>query len=254
MRFGIIPAVISPYVLQAIGPRQAQRYFQSGERFDAARAGPWVWSARWWPGRPAGRAGGGAGRVAARAARARNAPARELIAAVHGRPLGEATDEDTAQRIARQRAYRRSARKASPPFWKTPGRLAALSLPDSAVHHNNHWRKTPMTLNRTPLASPSGLSTAAGRRHPVRRHRRNPESVSARGAADSALNIGQTTRVTSNSSLIGFQGAEDLGNGLKAIWQVESGLAIDTGGGNFGTRDTFIGLTSPSMGTLQLGY
>ncbi len=30
--------------------------------------------------------------------------ARELIAAVHGRPLGEATDEDTAQRIARQRA------------------------------------------------------------------------------------------------------------------------------------------------------
>ncbi|WP_277060791.1 enoyl-CoA hydratase-related protein, partial [Rivihabitans pingtungensis] len=38
VRFGIIPAVISPYVLQAIGPRQAQRYFQSGERFDAARA------------------------------------------------------------------------------------------------------------------------------------------------------------------------------------------------------------------------
>ena len=35
---------------------------------------------------------------------------------------------------------------------------------------------------------------------------------------------------------------------------MESGLAIDTGGGNFGTRDTFIGLTSPSMGTLQLGY
>ena len=35
---------------------------------------------------------------------------------------------------------------------------------------------------------------------------------------------------------------------------MESGLAIDTGGGNFGTRDTFIGLTGPSMGTLQLGY
>ena len=32
------------------------------------------------------------------------------------------------------------------------------------------------------------------------------------------------------------------------------GLAIDTGGGNFGTRDTFIGLTGPSMGTLQLGF
>ena len=53
------------------------------------------------------------------------------------------------------------------------------------------------------------------------------ESVSARGAANSSKNIGQTTRVNSNSSLIGFKGSEDLGNGLKAIWQVESGVAID---------------------------
>lgn len=37
-RFGIIPAVISPYVLRAIGPRQALRYFQSAERFGARRA------------------------------------------------------------------------------------------------------------------------------------------------------------------------------------------------------------------------
>lgn len=74
VRFGIIPAVISPYVLQAIGPRQAQRYFQSGERFDAARAlamglvsevaPPPSWTRGWrrWPSR------------CARAARARNAP------------------------------------------------------------------------------------------------------------------------------------------------------------------------------------
>lgn len=113
-----------------------------------------------------------------------------------------------------------------------------------------------MTLNRTLLAlTLSGLSTAA--LADVTLYGaidETLESVSARGAANSALNIGQTTRVTSNSSLIGFKGAEDLGNGLKAIWQVESGLAIDTGGGNFGTRDTFIGLTGPSMGTLQLGY
>ncbi|HEX5394408.1 MAG TPA: enoyl-CoA hydratase/isomerase family protein [Rhodocyclaceae bacterium] len=37
-KFGIIPSVISPYVLRAIGPRQALRYFQSAERFDAQRA------------------------------------------------------------------------------------------------------------------------------------------------------------------------------------------------------------------------
>jgi methylglutaconyl-CoA hydratase len=38
VKFGIIPAVISPYVLRAIGPRQALRYFQSAERISAERA------------------------------------------------------------------------------------------------------------------------------------------------------------------------------------------------------------------------
>ena len=38
VKFGIIPAAISPYVLRAIGERQAARYFQSGERIDAVHA------------------------------------------------------------------------------------------------------------------------------------------------------------------------------------------------------------------------
>ena len=38
VRFGIIPSAISPYVLRAIGARQAYRYFQSAERIDAQRA------------------------------------------------------------------------------------------------------------------------------------------------------------------------------------------------------------------------
>jgi len=38
VKFGIIPAVISPYVLRAIGPRHALRYFQSGEKIGAERA------------------------------------------------------------------------------------------------------------------------------------------------------------------------------------------------------------------------
>ncbi len=38
VKFGIIPSAISPYVLRAIGARQATRYFQSAERIDAARA------------------------------------------------------------------------------------------------------------------------------------------------------------------------------------------------------------------------
>jgi len=38
VRLGLIPSVISPYVIAAIGSRAARRYFLSGESFDAARA------------------------------------------------------------------------------------------------------------------------------------------------------------------------------------------------------------------------
>ncbi len=35
VKLGFIPATISPYVVDAIGPRAARRYFQTGERFGA---------------------------------------------------------------------------------------------------------------------------------------------------------------------------------------------------------------------------
>jgi len=38
VRLGLIPAVISPYVVAAIGERAARRYFLTAERFDAAEA------------------------------------------------------------------------------------------------------------------------------------------------------------------------------------------------------------------------
>lgn len=38
VKLGIIPAMISPYVIAAIGPRYAHRYMLSGEEFDAAEA------------------------------------------------------------------------------------------------------------------------------------------------------------------------------------------------------------------------
>lgn len=38
VRLGLIPAVISPYVVAAMGSRQARRYFLTAERFDAAEA------------------------------------------------------------------------------------------------------------------------------------------------------------------------------------------------------------------------
>jgi methylglutaconyl-CoA hydratase len=38
VKLGIMPAVISPYVVEAIGTRAARRYFQTAESFDAAEA------------------------------------------------------------------------------------------------------------------------------------------------------------------------------------------------------------------------
>lgn len=38
VRLGLTPATISPYVVAAIGPRQARRYFLTAERFDADTA------------------------------------------------------------------------------------------------------------------------------------------------------------------------------------------------------------------------
>lgn len=38
VRLGILPAVIGPYVAEAIGPRAARRYMLTGERFDADEA------------------------------------------------------------------------------------------------------------------------------------------------------------------------------------------------------------------------
>ncbi len=38
VRIGIIPSIIAPYVIAAIGERQSRRYFMTAERFDAVKA------------------------------------------------------------------------------------------------------------------------------------------------------------------------------------------------------------------------
>ena len=67
--------------------------------------------------------------------------------------------------------------------------------------------------------------------------------------------LGNTNRVSSNSSHIGFKGAEALGNGLTALFQIESGVNFDTGNASntFASRDTFAGLSSTSLGTVVFG-
>ena len=104
VKFGIIPSAISPYVLRAIGPRHALRYFQSAERISAPRALEI----------------GLVGEVVAldeldasigklvdallQGGPLAQKAAKDLIAAVNGKNIDQLISEETAQRIARQRA------------------------------------------------------------------------------------------------------------------------------------------------------
>ncbi|WP_027136103.1 enoyl-CoA hydratase-related protein [Geminicoccus roseus] len=38
VRLGLVPAIVAPFVMRAMGPRQARRWFLTAERFDAAMA------------------------------------------------------------------------------------------------------------------------------------------------------------------------------------------------------------------------
>ncbi len=104
VKFGIIPSAISPYVLRAIGARQATRYFQSAERISAERA------------REIGlvhecvdveQLDAKVGEIAdslLKGGPLAQAAAKDLIRAVAGQPVNETLVEETAHRIAHLRA------------------------------------------------------------------------------------------------------------------------------------------------------
>jgi methylglutaconyl-CoA hydratase len=104
VRLGLVPAVISPYVVRAIGDRASRRYFQTAEVFDAAEAV---------------RIGLAHETVAAVAIDERidqlikqlgsgapqaRARAKALVGAVASRPIDETVILETAQLIAEMRA------------------------------------------------------------------------------------------------------------------------------------------------------
>jgi predicted porin len=79
------------------------------------------------------------------------------------------------------------------------------------------------------------------------------ESVKATGSA-TGTNFPSRTRVTSNSSNVGFRGTEELGQGLRAFFQIESAVNFNSGtqSGFWASRNSGIGLIS-SYGQILLG-
>ena len=77
-------------------------------------------------------------------------------------------------------------------------------------------------------------------------------SIDRHDNGDTGNDNDSATGVSSNSSRIGLKGAEDLGGGMKAIWQVESQINVGNGTTEWGGRNTFAGLAG-SFGTFILG-
>ena len=81
-----------------------------------------------------------------------------------------------------------------------------------------------------------------------------------RDATSGSVNISKrdAPQVTNRSSRLGFKGSEDLGGGLKAIYQIEFGISSDggtaqsAGDGHTTQRNTFVGLAG-DWGTLLVG-
>ena len=106
VRLGIIPGIISPYVIQAIGIRESHRWFQSGERFGAAEAlRMGLLHGVCTPDALEEEVGSILRELKKGGPKAIRA-SKTLLREVAGRELDDTTRRETAQRIAGQRATR----------------------------------------------------------------------------------------------------------------------------------------------------
>lgn len=104
-KLGLIPAVISPYVVAAIGERAARRYFLTAERFDAAEA--WRLGLIHAIARDETEMDEKVGEMVdalLACGPIAQTEAKALVRAVSGRPITSELIQDTAERIAKMRS------------------------------------------------------------------------------------------------------------------------------------------------------
>ena len=64
--------------------------------------------------------------------------------------------------------------------------------------------------------------------------------------------VDSSTQLASNGSRIGVRGSEDLGGGLRGVFQMEAGFDATQGTGDLASRNTFVGLAG-DFGEVRLG-
>jgi predicted porin len=77
--------------------------------------------------------------------------------------------------------------------------------------------------------------------------------VSTLASAPTGEGFSNVVKVDSSNSRFGFRGEEPLGDALKAFFQIEQRVLVDTGGTQLASRDTFVGLGSDRWGRVKLG-
>jgi len=94
-------------------------------------------------------------------------------------------------------------------------------------------------------------------------------SVTIYGRIDTSINVQKTSATATTASTtrkfvspdtpwLGFRGSEDLGGGMRAYFKLEHGFSNDTGaqagqGTQFWNRETYVGLGSAMLGSIQIG-
>ena len=104
VRLGLIPAVISPYVIEALGPRRARQLMLTAERVSARQAAAWSLVHEAVAVEALDERIDEIARLIATGGPDALASAKDLTRAVRGRPFDSSLRDETSQRIARIRA------------------------------------------------------------------------------------------------------------------------------------------------------
>ena len=104
VKLGLTPATISPYVVNAMGPRWARRLFQTAEVFDASRAREIGLVHEVVPADGLAPRGEEVIQALLQGAPGAQADAKDLVFLCEGRPVDAALSAETGRRIAQRRA------------------------------------------------------------------------------------------------------------------------------------------------------
>lgn len=129
---------------------------------------------------------------------------------------------------------------------------------------NNHNEELVMHLARASTAiAIATLSVAAHAQNNVQLYGlldagvEYVDKVRAGGVGSATDSMVRLQSGSAQSSRFGLRGREDLGNGLTAIFALESGISIDTGtlgqNGRLFGRHAYVGLNHRTLGEIQLG-